>query len=161
MVRKKQIWLYFLLATLLVAADQWVKCWTVQNLALNESKTLIPGVVELTHIQNTGASFSILSEHTWLLAILSGLASLLVVFLILRRFFPQHLGMVALALILGGAVGNLIDRVLLGYVTDMFQLQFMNFAVFNVADTGIVVGGILLFVYVFFFWRTEKKEENA
>lgn len=161
MVRKKQIWLYFLLAAIVVAADQWVKYWTVQNLALNETKNLIPGVVELTHIQNTGASFSILSDHTWLLALLSGLASLLVIFLMLRRFFPQSMGMISLALILGGAVGNLIDRVLLGYVTDMFQLQFMNFAIFNVADTGIVIGGVLLFVYVFFFWKTEKKEEGA
>ena len=61
--------------------------------------------------------------------------------------------------VLGGAVGNLIDRVLHGYVVDMFNLQFMDFAVFNVADIGISVGGVLLCVYVLFFWR--KPEESA
>lgn len=67
--------------------------------------------------------------------------------------------MLALALLLGGAVGNFIDRLLLGYVTDMFATTFMHFAIFNVADIGVVVGGVLLCLHVLFAWQ--KEDRNA
>ena len=71
-------------------------------------------------------------------------------------FFPGKWGKLSLSLILAGAVGNLIDRVFLGFVTDMFQTTFIQFAVFNVADICVVVGGILMVVYVAFCWDRDR-----
>ncbi len=150
---------WLLLSAVLVVLDQLVKDWVQQAIPLYGGKPLLPGVLELTYVQNTGAAFSIFREHTWILALISAIASVVILVLLLRRIMPGLLGQLSLALVLGGAVGNLIDRVLHGYVVDMFNLQFMDFAVFNVADIGISVGGVLLCVYVLFFWR--KPEESA
>ncbi|MEG2120060.1 MAG: signal peptidase II, partial [Pseudoflavonifractor sp.] len=80
---------------------------------------------------------------------------------IFRRVLRQPAGQIGRTLVLAGAVGNLIDRVLFGYVTDMFMTTFMRFAVFNVADICVVVGGIATCVYIFFFYeKLEKKGEK-
>ncbi len=150
---------WLLLAAVLVILDQLVKDWVQQALPLYGVKPLLPGVLELTYVQNTGAAFSLFREHTWILAVISAIASLVILVLLLRRTMPGRLGQLSLALVLGGAVGNLIDRVFHVYVVDTFNIQFMDFAVFNVADIGISVGGALLCLYVLFFWK--KPEEIA
>ena len=116
--------------------------------------------MELTYIQNTGAAFSSFSSLTWLLALISLLASVAVAVLMARKLFTRPLGRLSLALILGGAVGNLIDRVFLGFVTDMFATTFMDFAVFNVADICVVTGGILMVIYVLFFYDKQKEARH-
>ena len=151
---------YFILAAVLAAIDQVVKYLVRVNIPLHTYMDFIPGF-DLTFVQNTGAAFSILSEHTWLLAALSGIVSVAVVVILVKDIFPHRFGRLALALLLGGAVGNLIDRLLLGYVTDMFATTFMNFPVFNVADMGVVVGGILLCIDVAFFMKKDEDEEAA
>jgi len=147
---------YLLTALLLVLLDQMVKNGVRGTIPLHASRALWPGVLELSYVQNTGAAFSMLSEHTWLLAIISAVAALVLLWVLLRGIFPHSVGQLALALVLGGAVGNLIDRVWLGYVVDMFSLQFVNFAVFNIADIGVTVGGVLLCAYILFFWKQEQ-----
>lgn len=159
MKQLKLAWPWLLLSAVLVVLDQLVKDWVQQAIPLYGVKPLLPGVLELTYVQNTGAAFSIFREHTWLLALVSAMASVMILVLLLRRTMPGLLAQLSLALILGGAVGNLIDRALHGYVVDMFNLQFMDFAVFNVADIGISVGGVLLCFYVLFFWK--QHEESA
>ncbi len=149
--------LLLFLSALLVLVDQIVKWWTIENLALGEHMTFIPGLVSLTYVQNTGAAFSMLAGNTLLLGIVSLLSSLLLLYLLWRDYFPHPLARFALALVLGGAVGNLIDRFLLGFVVDMFHLEFMQFAVFNVADIGVSVGGAILLVYLAFLYREETK----
>jgi len=114
--------------------------------------------MDLTYYQNTGAAFSSFSGMTWLLALVSLAASVAVAVLLAKDFFPGRLGRLTLSLILAGAMGNLIDRVFLRFVTDMFQTTFMNFAIFNVADICVVVGGILMVVYVLFFWDKDKEK---
>ena len=151
--------LYFLLSAAVVAVDQLVKAWVMGNISLGGMVSFVPHVLGLTYVRNTGASFSLLSDHTWLLILLSAAASIGVTILIVRRFFPHRVGMIGLALVLGGAVGNLIDRVRLGYVVDMFETLFMNFAIFNVADVGIVIGGILVMCYLV-FWYGKNEEET-
>ena len=153
------VWPWLLLSGVLVALDQLVKGWVQQTIPLYGVRPLLPGLLELTYVQNTGAAFSMLREHTWVLALISAAASCLILVLLVRRTMPGLLGQLSLSLVLGGAVGNLIDRCLHGFVVDMFNLQFMNFAVFNVADVAISVGGVLLCVYVLFFWR--KSEERV
>ncbi|MDE7242510.1 MAG: signal peptidase II [Oscillospiraceae bacterium] len=134
--------LYILAIVLCVAADQAVKLYVTAHLALYESAPLLPGVVELFYIRNTGGGFSILTGHTWLLTgltsvLMAGIAALLV-----RKVFPHPLAMWTLTLVLGGGLGNLLDRVRLGYVVDMFNFQFMSYPVFNVADMLVVCGTV-------------------
>ena len=133
---------YILVLLLCVAADQALKLWTVANLALYESAPLIPGIVELRYIQNTGGGFSILTGHTWFLAVTTAVLMLGIAYVLLKKIFTHPLAVWMLVLVLGGGIGNLIDRIRLGYVVDMFNLQFMNYPVFNIADIFVVCGAI-------------------
>lgn len=152
--------LYYLLAAVLVVVDQLVKAWVRTSIPLGQAVSFLPGLMDLTYIQNTGAAFSSFSSLTWLLALISLIASAAVAVLMARKIFTRPLGQFSLALILAGAVGNLIDRALLGFVTDMFQTTFMNFAVFNVADICVVVGGIFMVIYVLFFYDRQKENPH-
>lgn len=150
---------YFILATGIVALDQVVKYLVRTKMALYQTVSFIPGLLNLTYVQNTGAAFSILQENTWLLTLISAVISLVIIVFMVKRPLPSFFGRITMALILGGAVGNLIDRFFLGYVVDMFDCAFMNFPVFNVADISLVCGGILLCIYVLFFYEKELKHE--
>lgn len=151
--------LYYLLSIFLIVIDQLVKWWVRGNIPLGTAIPFIPYLMDLTYTQNTGAAFSSFSGLTWLLALVSLGASVVIALLLWRNFFPGVLGKLSLALILAGAVGNLIDRVLLGFVTDMFMTTFINFAVFNVADICVVCGGFLMAVYALFFWDKDKEKQ--
>ena len=151
---------YLLAIAACIAADQAVKLYVVSHLALYESAPLLPGVVELLYIQNTGGGFSILAGHTWLLTILTAALMAGVAALMVKRVFPHPLAMWSMAAILGGGLGNLIDRVRLGYVVDMFNFQFMSYPVFNLADV-LVVGGTIGFAayYVLLYDKVQAKKE--
>jgi signal peptidase II len=147
---------YFILAAFLVAADQLVKYLVMTSIPLGGHVPFLPLVLDLTYVQNTGAAFSLFSGHTWLLTLVSLIMSAALAVALGKKLFSHPLGQTILALLLGGAVGNLIDRALRGYVVDMFNLLFMNFAVFNLADICVVVGGIGAGVYyLLFFDRLE------
>ena len=153
--------LYFILSILIVIADQAVKYFVTLKLALGGQIPLIPGSIHLTYVRNTGAAHSILTQYTWLLTIISALASVLIIILIIKMKIGTF-GRVTLACVLGGAVGNLIDRAMLGYVVDMFEVEFMNYAVFNVADMFISVGGALFCIYyIFFSIKNDKKPKKT
>ncbi|WP_209345810.1 signal peptidase II [Flavonifractor sp. AGMB03687] len=149
--------LYYLLAAALVVVDQLVKFLVRANIPLGEGVPFIPHILQLTYYQNTGAAFSIFEQHTWILTLISTAASVLLIVLLAKRTFNHPFAMVSLGLVLAGAVGNLIDRLFLGYVTDMFQTLFMNFPIFNVADICIVCGGIAFCVYFLLFCKEEEK----
>lgn len=151
--------LYTIIALVLLVADQVVKHLVRTGIDLGQSIPFLPHVLDLTYVQNTGAAFSMLAQHTWILILISAIIVVVVAAFVRRGFFQGWLGLTAAMLVMCGAVGNLIDRVLLGYVTDMFQTTFMNFAVFNLADCYITVGVVLLFIYVLFFYPDPKKEE--
>ena len=153
--------LYAILILALVVLDQVVKFLVRAHIPLGGSLPFLPHILELTYVQNTGAAFSMLSQHTWLLTIVSAVVSVLLAVLLARRVFPRPFAMVSLALVLAGAVGNLIDRLFLGFVTDMFQTLFMRFAVFNVADICVVCGGIAFVVYILFFAEKLEKKESG
>lgn len=139
--------IYILAVVLCVTADQAMKLWTVANLGLHESMPLVPGIVELYYIQNTGGGFSILTGHTWILAALTVVLMAVLAALLVRKVFTHPLAVWTLVLIIGGGLGNLIDRVRLGYVVDMFNLQFMRYPVFNIADIFVVCGAIGFAIY--------------
>ena len=149
---------YAVLALLLVLLDQGVKYLVLTKIPLGGHVPFLPHLLELTYVQNTGAAVSILESHTWLLALVSLVMSALLAWALFKPLFRHPLGRFFLALVLAGAVGNLIDRAFRGFVVDMFNVLFMSFAVFNVADICVVVGGILMVVYVLFFWDKDKEK---
>ena len=152
---------YAILAAALVALDQLVKYLVLENIPLGGHVPFIPYIMELTYIQNTGAAFAMFEEHTWMLALVSLVMSVVLAVAIWKNFFHHPLGKLTLTLLLAGAVGNLIDRVLRGFVVDMFNVLFMRFAVFNVADICVVVGGIgLALYYILLADKLEPKEES-
>lgn len=151
---------YVILTVALVGLDQLVKYLVLQNIAPGAHVPFIPHILELTYVENTGAAFSMFEEHTWILAVISLVMSLVLAAALWKNFFRHPLGKVTLTLLLAGAVGNLIDRVFRGYVVDMFNVLCMNFAVFNVADICVVVGGIAAAVYYLFLMdKLEPKEK--
>ena len=154
--------LYFLLAAALVALDEFVKLQVMTHIPVGEHVPFLPYLVDLTYVRNTGAAFSIFSEHTWILAGISLVMSVLLGWCLWKGIpFQKPLGRLTVTLLLAGAVGNLIDRAFRGFVVDMFNVLFMDFAVFNVADICIVVGGFAAFAYyVLFASKLEELHET-
>lgn len=157
--------LYAVLVAALVALDQLVKYLVVQQIPLGEHVPFLPHLLDLTYVENTGAAFSMFSQHTWVLTLTSLVLSVVLAVGVFKPLFRHPFGRTALALLLAGAVGNLIDRALQGYVVDMFHVLFMEFAVFNVADICVVVGGFAAVIYYLFFYEKleggPKEPENS
>jgi signal peptidase II len=153
---------YYLLVFLLVALDQITKLLVYDYLNLYESIE-ISSFLSLTHVHNYGAAFSFLaSEDGWqqyFLVAISSVASLAIIVWIMKTDKQQILKLIALSLLLSGAVGNLIDRAMLGFVIDFIDLHYQNFywPVFNVADSTITLGIILLIIADF---KYSKKVSN-
>ena len=145
----------------IVAADQITKFLTVANIALYEDVPFLPGLLQLTYVQNTGAAFSSFEGQQWLFALIFAAFTGMIIW----EFFKNTMKFTTfewwcIAAIYGGGLGNMIDRVRLGYVVDMIETTFMEFPVFNVADCFITCGCILMMVSLLFnkaFWKEDKK----
>ena len=148
-----------LLSLALLALDQWVKRSISLTLPLGEVRPLLPGFVELKTIHNYGAAWSSFSGARWLLVITTSCIVLAILALLVRRIVRHPLGVLAGCLIVSGGLGNILDRVRLGYVVDMFNFQFMDYPVFNVADICVVSGCVLGLVY--FQWFYEKYDKRG
>jgi signal peptidase II len=158
----KKLWL--LLAVPIIALDQWVKAWAVINIASRSYMPAYPDffIVKLTYAENTGAAFSLLGGGgaRWFLVAVSSIAAAAIVLAVCRKWVDGTVAVAALGCVLGGALGNLIDRVRLGYVVDMFEFTFMRFAIFNVADVFITTGGAC-FVLVMLMGEMKRKKHAA
>ena len=153
--------LCFVFAALVVLLDQLFKRWVVITLMLGEETVVIRGIVNLLRVENKGAAFSILPEQRWLLAAISFVAAIVLI-AILLRYNEGFWGTLGLASVLGGAVGNLIDRVFNGYVVDMFRFTFMEFAIFNIADIFITLGMITFCIFfIVTSFRSGGNKEDA
>lgn len=134
-----------------VLLDQISKSIVVNGLPLYGEARFIPGVLSFYHTRNTGAAFSMLSDRRWVFMLLSCVA-IVAITVMLYFWRSRHVLLtVSLSIILGGGIGNMIDRIVNGYVTDFFRVDFVDFAVFNVADSFITAGAVLLGVYIIFF----------
>ena len=152
---------YVLLSALIVVLDQWYKELVSSHLGrLGATADFLPGVVQLRLVHNTGASWGILSGQTALLLAVTAVVCLAILCAILLGRPAAPLGKISFAFILGGALGNALDRFLLGYVIDMFETQFMDFPVFNVADCFITVGAVLLCVWVLMDEKKSRLERQ-
>ncbi len=150
-------WLSLVLAVITVPMDFLLKEWVIRNMQMHEQRDLIPGILGLFRTENTGAAFGIFPNATWILAIISGLVLIgLLIAFYLKRIVTHPLAVISAGLICCGAAGNLIDRIRFGYVVDMFEFLFVNFAIFNLADVFVTLGGIGLVVYLIFFYTDPK-----
>lgn len=162
--------LAFLIVLGVVALDQISKFLIRINLEIGERAPFIPHVLGLTRSENTGASFGILKDARWVFMITSVVAIVLLTALLIWHYRQpcgkrrNALFVTAISFVLGGGIGNMIDRLFVTgsngekVVTDMFEVLFFDFAIFNVADSFICVGAAMLFIYVLFF---EPKFEKA
>lgn len=140
------------LSAVLIGIDQWSKMWADANLALNgPSVEWIPGIMNYQLHHNDGIGWSLLSGEYWIFIPLSILIALLFVVVLLRSPLRKHVWFdLICAFILSGAIGNLIDRISCGEVTDFLEFAFVEFPIFNVADCYVVVGAIALFIAILF-----------
>ena len=146
-----------LLAAALLGLDQWLKHYVTVNIPLGEAQPLLPGVVELRTVHNYGAAWSSFSGSRWLLVGVTCVIVAFVTVLLIRRVVRHPLGVAACCMVISGGLGNIIDRVRLGYVVDMFNLLFMNYPVFNVADILVVCGAVLGCIYYLWFYERYDK----
>ena len=140
-----------LFVLLIAAADQITKLLVRENIAYGGALPVIPGVVQLTYVRNSGAAFSMFRGGRWFFLALVVVFFAMSAVLVWKRIVSKPVERWALAAICGGALGNAIDRAVAGEVTDMIEPLFMKFAVFNVADIFITCGAILLIVSMLFF----------
>ena len=145
-----------------VALDQYTKYLTVANIALHAEVEFIPGFLGFTYVKNTGAAFSSFEGQQWLFALIFIVFTAAVLWEYFKKPMPfTTLERFCIASIYAGGLGNMIDRVRLGYVVDMIETTFMEFPVFNVADCFITCGCIALMAHLILFnkefWKEEKK----
>ena len=152
---------YILFVAGIVAADQITKYLTVLYIPSLGAQSFIPGLLQISYVQNTGAAFSSFEGQQWLFALIF----LVFTGLVLYEYFKKPMGFTTferwcIAAIYGGGLGNMIDRVRLGYVVDMIETTFMEFPVFNVADCFITCGCVLLMAHLFLFNKAFWKENK-
>ena len=133
---------------LIIALDQGIKYWALHVLSQMDTIPLWNGVFHLTYVENRGAAFSILQNQRWLLIVISVVILFGILFALSKGLIHTTLGRWSLYMIAGGAIGNLLDRIFRGFVVDLFDFRLINFAVFNVADVFICVGGFLFACYI-------------
>lgn len=131
----------------LIVIDQLVKHFVVASLALGESFSVVNGVLSITRINNTGAAWSILSGHQFVFVIIAILAAVLVSYFIVK-YWSNMSYRIGLGLLLAGTLGNVIDRIVNNHVVDMFQLDFINFPIFNCADMYLTFGILILAIAI-------------
>ena len=148
-------------ALIVAGVDQLTKYFTVANIPLFGHVDFIPGVVELTYVQNTGAAWSMMQGMRWFFVALFLVLTVMILWEYFKAPMPfSKFDRWCIAAVYGGGLGNMIDRARLGYVVDMIHTEFMEFPVFNVADCFITCGAIALVVRLLFnkaFWKDGKK----
>ena len=153
--RRNQHRLFAMLgAAWVVIVDQWVKRLTVWTLEPGETAELLPGLFRLQRVHNYGAAWSSFSGARWLLVLFTG-AGLGLLFWLLTAIIRHPLGVWSVALVIGGGIGNLIDRLRLGYVVDMIATEFISFPVFNIADIFVTCGTFAAAVYYLKYYDKE------
>ncbi|HFI0795032.1 TPA: signal peptidase II [Streptococcus suis] len=144
-----------ILAAVLIAVDQLVKAWTVANIELDTVEPFIKGFMSLAYLRNYGAAWSILQNQQWFFTIVTIATVTGLIWYYVKQIKGNLWTLFSLALMIAGALGNFIDRIRLGYVVDMFHLDFISFPVFNVADMCLSVGVGILFICIM------KEESNG
>jgi len=139
--------LYLVLIAGIIAIDQFTKYLTVAHLQVGQVIDFLPGVMSLTHLQNFGAAWSMFEGQMLFFIIVTTVVVVVAFYFLLKYMKSSKLMAISLSLVIAGGIGNLIDRVRQGFVTDMFHLDFISFPIFNVADISLVIGVALIFIW--------------
>lgn len=150
-----------LLIIAFIYLDQLSKYLAVIYLKGGESFPIIKNVLHLTYVENEGAAFGMLKDHRWIFMIISSVAIIGLFVYLVKNHKASRLQNVALTMIIAGGIGNMIDRVVLGYVVDFIDFTLINFAIFNVADSFVCVGVGLLIIYLLMTLKREHDAEKA
>lgn len=152
----KNNYIFYIIAFIVLAIDLITK-----HILTNKNIVLIPNVLSFKYSENTGAAFSMFSNNTVFLIIVSVILLIgVILYKSLINHKPHLLFTLAYPLIVGGAIGNLLDRIIFGYVRDFISLDIINFAIFNIADSALCIGFILLAFYMVFIDFKEEKKLN-
>lgn len=149
--------LYLLITLAIVAADQSLKAYIAGNFQVGQIQVVVPGILSFNYLQNNGAAWNILPGAMWLFYLISVIAIGVCLYFLFNKHYRNFCFDLGLAFVLGGIIGNFIDRLHLKYVIDMLQLDFIHFNIFNLADAAITVGVILIFAYLIL---SDEKEGN-
>ena len=152
---------WFLLIVGSIGLDQLTKWLAVAELKGQPSFPLWEGVLHFTYVENTGAAFGSFKEHRWVFMVISTVAIVALFAYYFLGGSHDRLTTTALAFITGGGIGNMIDRILLGYVVDFIDFTLIDFAVFNVADSFVCVGVGLMFLALILAERREAAAKKA
>ncbi len=154
--------IYLLIMAVVVVIDQWTKQLAVEYLKPITTKPLIEDVLHLTYLENSGAAFGMMKDHRWIFMATSTIAVIAITVFIVGWYQKYHdvLLFTGLALIAGGGIGNMIDRVALGYVVDFVDFRLINFAIFNAADSFVCIGAGIIVLYVIISEINEKKQKK-
>jgi len=142
------MFLYLILSAILIIADQLVKLWIVNSFSLHDGMEFINGLVSILYVRNTGAAWGIFEGKMFFFYAITAVAVGTLLYLMFKEKGKSKLLLTAYAFILAGAVGNFIDRISQGFVVDMFHLDFINFAIFNVADMYLTFGVAILLLMI-------------
>jgi signal peptidase II len=153
--------IYYIIALAVIAIDQWTKWLVVKYMRLGESIPIIPDVLYITSHRNRGAAWGILQGQFWLFYLITVIVVIGLIVYIQRLPRGERLFGVALGLMLGGAIGNFIDRLFRKEVVDFIHTYIgtYSFPVFNIADSSLTIGVVLLFIKMFFFSTSEKENQ--
>ena len=152
--------LYAIITAAIIVADQLVKYWAKNILMQIGTIPVIENVFHLTYAENRGAAFSILEGQRWFFIVLTSVMLVIIALAFFKSYFKGKWGKTTLVFIFAGAIGNFIDRLVLGYVVDMFDFRLIDFPVFNVADIFLTVGGIMGVIYILFMDKDLFKEDK-
>ena len=148
-----------IIAVILIAVDRVTKNWAVEALADGDI-AVIDKVLYFRYTENTGVAFSMFSDNRWVLVGVTSVMLIVALAFFLSGKIKDKAELFALSLIIAGGVGNLIDRLSLGYVIDFIDVRIINFAIFNVADMCITIGAFLVCIAAFAAERREKREQE-
>lgn len=144
-----------------ILVDQTVKIIISSTMDVGETIPVIKDIFHFTYIHNEGAAFGMLSEHRWVFMIISSVAIVAMCVYLFKFCKERMLTRIGVALVIGGGIGNMIDRISLGYVVDMIDCRFIDFYIFNVADSCVCVGAGIVFLGVLLDTIKEIKENKA
>ncbi|QTJ32862.1 signal peptidase II [Dolosigranulum pigrum] len=153
--------IYYIIAMILIGLDQLSKYLTVQEIALGEVVPVIPNVLSLTYIRNSGAAWSILEDQMIFFYVITVVVVGALIYFLHTEGKKSPIASTGIAFIMGGAIGNFIDRLHLKYVIDMIRLEFINFPIFNVADMALTIGVIILIGYIVYDELVKKKVKGS
>lgn len=142
-----------IIIAVIIAADRLSKSIVLDRIVGGGRITIVRGFFALNYTENTGMAFSLFSGFPWILTVLRILGMTVLIYILIFRDIQNLLGIISLAAVIGGGIGNIIDVFAYGYVVDMFEFLFVKFAVFNIADSFVTCGVVCLGIYILFMHK--------